>query len=236
METFAPLALEHEALWEGIARALRQAIVLGEIGPGARLEEPDLARRFGVSRLPVREAISQLSREGLVLVEPRRGASVVSIGVDDIHDLFDFRLQLETYAVRRAVDRISPEDIMRLETLVEEMAEAVRSGQLNRFAAPDLKFHGYIVTLAGNRWLTSAWEPISGLIETMLSITDTTYRDMPASIQGHRTLVRSLADKDIGSAELGLQYHLANAERVLSQVMMVSSAKTSQTAGAESRR
>src|SRR5579884_2528151 len=91
------------ALWERVVAALRRAIVIGELQPESHLKEPVLAQRFGVSRLPVREAIAQLDREGLVRIEPRRGAFVIGVTEQDIDDIYECRLALETVAVRRAV-------------------------------------------------------------------------------------------------------------------------------------
>src|SRR5579871_6458237 len=93
--------VQTEALWAHVAAALRRSIVLGDLEQGSHLKEPLLAQRFGVSRLPIREAITQLEREGLVRVEPRRGAFVVGITEQGIKDIYDCRLLLETFALRR---------------------------------------------------------------------------------------------------------------------------------------
>src|SRR5438046_922384 len=94
------------ALWERVLAGIRRAIVLGDLAPGTHLKEPLLAQRFGVSRLPVREAIARLEREGLVRVEPRRGAFVVGITDHGVADIYECRLLLESYAIRRAAERI----------------------------------------------------------------------------------------------------------------------------------
>ncbi len=79
--------IQPEALWQRVVYAMRRAIVIGELEPGTHLKEPALAQHFGVSRLPVREAIAQLEREGLVRSEPRRGAFVVGVTEQAISDI-----------------------------------------------------------------------------------------------------------------------------------------------------
>src|SRR5437588_11613580 len=113
-----------EALWQRVAQALRQAIVLGHLEQGVHLKEPALAQRFGVSRLPVREAIAQLEREGLVRIEPRRGAFVIGVTEEDISDIYACRLMLETEAVRRAARRVTPDALAELEKHVDQMRAA----------------------------------------------------------------------------------------------------------------
>src|SRR6185312_14590413 len=103
--------VQSEALWERVVAALRRAIIVGELEPGSHLKEPVLAARFGVSRLPIREAIAQLDHEGLVRIEPRRGAFVIGLTEHDISDIYECRLMLELAAVRRAAPRIDADGI-----------------------------------------------------------------------------------------------------------------------------
>src|SRR5438874_13166497 len=100
VDTFDPGLAPRQALWESIVAALRRAIILGELQPGLHLEEPALAEKFGVSRIPVREALTRLAHEGLVRLEPRRGAFVGGVTSDDVHDLFELRRLVEIYAIR----------------------------------------------------------------------------------------------------------------------------------------
>src|SRR5262245_57182824 len=175
---------------------MRRAIVLGELPAGLHLEEPALARKFGVSRIPVREAIVRLEHEGLVRVEPRRGAFVVGMAEADVEDLYDFRLLIEGQAIRRAAARVDEVGLARLHALVDQMAEAVARGQTQYMVEPDLDFHREVVAQSSNRQLRAAWERIAGPVATMLGITDTTYREPDRAVDGHRELVAALADRD----------------------------------------
>ena len=219
LENFDPDVAPRRALWETIVDPMRRAILLGELPPGLHLEEPALARKFGVSRIPVREAIVRLEHEGLVRVEPRRGAFIVGMTEDDVADLYRFRLLIETAAIRRAAEQIDAVGVARLRELVDRMAEAVAREQTQHMVEPDVEFHRAIVGHASSRQLDAAWERIAGLVATILGITDTTYRDPADAIAGHRELVAALADSDPDAAEGSLRRHLQNGEQVMREAM-----------------
>lgn len=207
--------VQSEALWERVAAALRRSIVVGELGPGTHLKEPALAQRFGVSRLPIREAIARLEREALVRIEPRRGAFVVGITPQDISDLYECRLMLESHAVRRVAARIDATGVASLRALVARMETAVSLGQVQIMAGADMAFHRLVLTLSGNRALLSAWEPLAPLIATILMIANSTYSDLPRSVAGHRTITDALEQGNAATAEALLHEHLGNGEQVM---------------------
>ena len=213
--------VQPEALWERVVTALRRAIVIGELPPGAHLKEPLLAQRFGVSRLPVREAIAQLDREGLVRIEPRRGAFVIGVTEQDVSDIYECRLMLETAAVRRAARRVTPEALAELEDFVRQMRAATAAGQPQQVAAADMGFHRQIVALSGNRALASAWEPVAPLIETILGISDTTIAsaELPVAVDRHLEIIGALERCDAAEAERLLQDHLLGGERLVHEAI-----------------
>ncbi len=219
MDRFEPEPAPRQALWESIVANLRRAIILGELPPELHLEEPTLAEKFGVSRIPIREALSRLAHEGLVRIEPRRGAFVIGVTEDDIHDIYELRQLLEQHAIRQAASRAIPADLERLRVFADQMAEAVERGEVHRVAEPDVNFHRQIVVLSGNQRLLAAWEPIGGLVATMLSITDTTYRDMPRSVASHYRMIDQIRSHDVDAAEQEIVQHLENGENVMRQAM-----------------
>ncbi len=203
-----------QALWERVAATLRRAIVLGEFAPGDRLKEPSLAKQFGVSRLPIREAITQLEREGLVRSEPRRGAYAVGVTQQDIADIYECRLTLETLAIQRAAMRVTPDEAADLYRDIAEMEDGVSTGRVGAFAAADMEFHRALIVLSGNRALRSAWEPLAPLIETTLDIADTSVEDIFKAIAGHRPIVEALERHDPATAKALLYDHLAGGEGI----------------------
>ncbi|MST33366.1 GntR family transcriptional regulator, partial [Acidimicrobiaceae bacterium USS-CC1] len=105
--------------------ALRDGIARGEHAAGSRLREEDLAATLGLSRTPVREALRRLQAEGLVEVEPRRGALVATWSADELDEIFELRALVEGYGARRAAARVADAQVGLLEELCEGMEEAV---------------------------------------------------------------------------------------------------------------
>ena len=105
---------EYLPLRDVVFNTLRQAILRGELKPGERLMEIQLAQRLGVSRTPVREAIRKLELEGLVLMIPRKGAEVAEITIKDLEDVLQVRAALEELAVRDACEKITEEQLKEL--------------------------------------------------------------------------------------------------------------------------
>jgi DNA-binding GntR family transcriptional regulator len=199
---------------------MRRAIVIGELEPGAHLKEPALAEMFGVSRLPVREAIAQLAREGLVRVEPRRGAYVVGVTEQDIHDIYECRVVLETYAVERTAPRIDEQGVAALGALIAQMEAAMATGKVQAVAAADMAFHRLIISLSGNRALAQAWEPLAPLIETALSISEEVVPDLPLAVSGHHGIVAALARHDgPAAADVLRRDHLPGGEKLVHEAI-----------------
>lgn len=203
------------ALWQQVVESMRRAIVVGELAPGAHLREPLLADMFGVSRLPIREAIAQLEREGLVRIEPRRGAYVIGVTEQDIHDIYECRLVLEVYAIERTAERIDEEGVASLNALIAEMDVAMAAGQVQAVAACDMAFHRLIIGLSGSRALLNAWAPLAPLIETALSIAEATVADLPEAVHGHDRIVAALARHDAAAAVEVLRDHLPSGEKLV---------------------
>ena len=107
-----------------VLATMRDAILTGELPPGAKLRQEKLAERFGTSRIPVREALRALEYEGLVRSAPYRGFTVTELDADDIEEVYDLRILLEAHAVRLAVPLITDDDLRMLEGLYRAMIEA----------------------------------------------------------------------------------------------------------------
>jgi len=103
---------------------LRRRILSGQLAPGTPLRQEALAEELGVSRIPLREAIRLLSSEGLVDLQPHRGAYVVPLSVDEVKEFFDLRAQLEPWLLRQAVPHLTEADFKQAESLVDDMDNA----------------------------------------------------------------------------------------------------------------
>ena len=135
---------EYLPLRDVVFNTLRQAILRGELKPGERLMEIQLANKLGVSRTPIREAIRKLELEGLVLMIPRKGAEVAEITEKSLRDVLEVRRALEELAVELVCEKITEEQIQDLKDAAEEFKESLESGDITRIAEADVKFHDVI--------------------------------------------------------------------------------------------
>ncbi|TXS04965.1 GntR family transcriptional regulator [Streptomyces sp. col6] len=167
----AGLPGSHVARTEELIRA---GIHSGAYLPGTRLRERELAEALGVSRVPVREALVRLATEGLVVLEPRRGARVRRLTLRDVDELFDLRLSLEVFAARRAAEIVADggcHDVLR--KVLDEAGAATARGDTAGIAAANTAFHAELIIMTGNRLLQSSLQPSLGLMHWLFRLTGT---------------------------------------------------------------
>jgi len=180
---------------------LEEAILEGDLKPGERLRAEALAQRFGTSRTPIREALLQLEAQGLVDVEPNRGAVVRSFDRDDLFDLYQLRALLEPRAAALATPRISEQDIEALHALCE--AE-------DHMAANEA-FHRIILEAAGSPRLLDAMRAATGIPRTFRSVFWHDERQREESLMCHRRLVAAFNARDADLAEAVMRMHILGA-------------------------
>ena len=144
---------EYLPLRDVVFNTLRQAILRGELKPGERLMEIQLANKLGVSRTPIREAIRKLELEGLVLMIPRKGAEVAEITEKNMRDVLEVRKALEELAVQLACDKITKEEIEEMKKAAEEFKMILKSKDITEIAEADVRFHDIIYMATDNQKL-----------------------------------------------------------------------------------
>jgi DNA-binding GntR family transcriptional regulator len=144
---------KHKTLREQIVFSLRESIIRGELKPGTKLTEPELATRLGISRTPIRESFRQLESEGFLTVIPRKGAVVSNITRKDIEDFFELKSLLEGYAARVAAEKMTEKDVDKLIQINKELADCAENNNYERFFTKNEEFHNYFLTLCGNEKL-----------------------------------------------------------------------------------
>jgi DNA-binding GntR family transcriptional regulator len=189
---------------------LEEAILEGELKPGERLRAEALAQRYGTSRTPIREALVQLEGQGLVEIEPNRGAVVRTFDRDDVRDLYEVRALLEPAAAARAAQRISADDLDRLEALC---ADASVDEQIVGNEA----FHRIIVEAAGSPRLEVAMRAASGIPRAFRSLFWHDDRQRAESVLCHRRLVSALRAGDSQLAEAVMRMHILGAVAFLEE-------------------
>lgn len=144
---------EYLPLRDVVFNTLRQAILRGELKPGERLMEIQLANKLGVSRTPIREAIRKLELEGLVLMIPRKGAEVAEITEKSLRDVLEVRRALEELAVELVCEKITDEQIQDLKDAAEDFKASLKERDITRIAEADVKFHDVIYIATDNQKL-----------------------------------------------------------------------------------
>lgn len=152
--------MDVRTLKEQVVKLLREAIFSGRIKPGQRLNESELSRDLGLSRIPVREALQKLQEQGLVVDVPRRGKFVINLSEEEIQKINSLRIILEGEALRLCRGKITPEGIRDLKKLVGKM-EKFREAPEVEASALDIEFHRTIWTHSGNEFLAKTLEGIT---------------------------------------------------------------------------
>ncbi|MGQ4385958.1 GntR family transcriptional regulator [Streptomyces sp. SAS_270] len=195
MTKIDPPDLEREplgAVRERVLATLRQEIIGGRLHPGDRLVERELADRFGVSRVPVREAIRALVAEGFVLFETPRRTVVRRLTPTDVAELFELREALEVYAAGLAASRATPQALAELAELLDDAAVATDAKDAEQITDINTRFHDRILAMAGNSLLISVMEPVDGRLRWLTRQNE----EWPQLLTEHRELYESIASGD----------------------------------------
>lgn len=142
---------QRQTLRERVRDALRAAIISGELEPGVVYSAPTLGARFGVSPTPVREAMLDLAKEGLVVAQPNKGFRITEVSDQDLDNLAAVRLLIEPPTVRACVPVIPEEDFPTLRALAQAIVDAVERGDLVGYVGADHVFHLTLLGYSGNR-------------------------------------------------------------------------------------
>ncbi|MDX2541229.1 GntR family transcriptional regulator [Streptomyces sp. WI04-05B] len=192
------------AVRERVLAALREEIIAGRLGPGDRLVERELAERFGVSRVPVREAIRALVAEGFVFFETPRRTVVRRLTRTDVAELFELREALEVYASGLAATRATPVDLAELAELLDRAAAATAADDAETITDVNTRFHDRILATAGNSLLISVMEPVDGRLRWLTRRNE----EWPHLLAEHRELYDAIASGDPARARAHALTHV----------------------------
>ena len=200
---------------------LRAAIIGGEYAPGERLRAEALAARFGTSRTPVREALMLLEGDGLVEIEPRRGAVVRSFDPADLVDLYEVRALLEARAAGLAAARIAPADLALLEATCERVEGLTGNGArtIDTLIATNEDFHRILIEAAGSPRLSAALRTVAGSPRPFKTVFGNDASARARSLAAHREIIAGLRAGSSDRAESAMRLHVLNARDFLTEVM-----------------
>ncbi|MEZ5209685.1 MULTISPECIES: GntR family transcriptional regulator [unclassified Gordonia (in: high G+C Gram-positive bacteria)] len=204
LRQFATLSLR-----EQVTRALRAAIVSGELAPGEVYSAPALGERFGVSATPVREAMLDLVRENLVTTVPNKGYRVTEVGEAELDDITELRMLIEPVLTAQAALAIPDEDFPELRALADAIVENAAAGDLVAYTEADRAFHLRILGYAGNERAVAVISELrantrlfglAGLAES---------GQLTESAREHYAIVDALAAHDPAAVEVLLREHIS---------------------------
>jgi len=203
------------SLRERVTNDIRDAILKGELKSGSRLKEADIADQMGVSRGPVREAIRQLEREGLLITYPYRETVVADIEVDEVKDiLIPIRLHLERFVIKRYIEEMDTSFFEQLQQIIDRMSDCLEQNQVNQLIELDVQFHEMIINKATERTVLMTWTSI--LNQTRLHfIKNGHYYTNNRIVTDHQLLLDKLITKDLDAILLELQRHLEGEQSFL---------------------
>ena len=212
---------EYLPLRDVVFNTLRQAILTGEMEPGERLMEIQLANKLGVSRTPIREAIRKLELEGLVIMIPRKGAEVAHITVKDMRDVLEERSALEELAATLACKNVTAEHIEELKTANRVFEAAIVSKDVVAIVNADVAFHNIIYSMTDNQRLIQL---INSLSEQMYRYRLEYVKDARTHsilISEHNDIIKQLSDKDVEKAKVIVRQHVNNQEKGIIRLLNI---------------
>lgn len=212
----APIKLDsYQPLREVVCETLREAIRTGVLKPGERLMEIQLADELGVSRTPVREAIRKLELEGYVIMMPRRGTYVANLSIRDVNEVFEIRTSLDSLASGLAAERITDEELERLERLLVSIGDGIEKNNMDQIVEADTQFHDLLYQASRNARLVGI---IYNLREqlTRFRTTSMAYPGrLKETLEEHSRIVEAIAQGNVELAQKAAEDHMEKSEHTL---------------------
>jgi DNA-binding GntR family transcriptional regulator len=198
----------HRPLREMVYEELKTQILTGKIVPGTRLMEIELADNMGVSRTPIREAIRKLEKEGLVVIEPRRGAYASQISTEDMIAILEVRQDLEGLAAYFAATRINSGELENLRNAFESYNQAVKEGITRDMIKYDTKFHRMIVDASHNKILVQMIEQLQELVLRFRYVYYDDFRRFEKMPKEHSDIIDAIIRGDGEAARAAADVHI----------------------------
>ena len=206
-------SVENLTLWQRVYDQLRVGILEGELEPGTELAEVALSEQLGVSRGPIREAISRLAAEGLVSVRPRRGAVVRSLSKEEFLELYQVREALERMAVQLAVPRLTDTELKELAALNEVMNASAAHDDIGGFFAANVAFHTRLLEASGNGTLQEVYRQLLGQLGRYRLRSLTLRGNLQRSVSEHAAILRAAKRGDADRAAQLMAEHIRVPQR-----------------------
>ncbi|MFC7397354.1 GntR family transcriptional regulator [Chelatococcus sp. GCM10030263] len=191
---------------------LRRQIINGQLPEGTPLRQEKLAADLGVSRVPLREAIRQLEAEGLVVSEMHKGTVVSSLSLEEIEELFDIRIRLETWLFEVAIPRLTDADFDLAEAVIDE---AMRVGSVENWGELNWRFHEVLYRPSGNKIALRLLKTVHDNANRYVNLQIAVAKDVEIELSDHQTLLAYARLRDVRRGVDMLRGHIQRVSRNL---------------------
>lgn len=198
-----------------VQSVLQEAILSGALAPGERLLVDEVAAHFGVSKIPVREALKALETDGWVQSQPRRGTYVRPLSREELRETFEMRRLLEPYSARLAATRRSDQQLAVLKDLLVKSAAALKAGNVVELSATNSRFHSVMADAAGNRMLSDSIAKLELQLRRYFVSVD--WRQRRESMAQHKAIFEAIRDRQVDQAEELTRAHIDHTESLAAE-------------------
>lgn len=191
---------------------LKDKIINGEIKTGERLYEKEIAESMGVSRSPVRESLNELIGEGLLHNIPNKGVFVKRMDKKDIYDIYEYRMIMEKYAIKKAIKNLSNDDIIVLNSIYNELQKRHEEDDKIGYHKVDIELHDTIFIISRNEIMYKSIRSISDSLQPLRTIALNNAEGFKRSLNDHQGIIKGILERDFNKAWGYDKSHLINAQ------------------------
>jgi len=203
--------VKHPSLVDRVVEHVYRRIIAGELSPGQRLTEEQIAAESGVSRTPVREAVRRLAELGVVVIHPRARLEVASPEDGEIHEIAELREELEAMSLRLALPNMTDEDLAQLEAACDACRRHAEAGERLETFRADSEFHLALAALADNRYLHEALRRLDVKVQLCRAFACVEMDKIRRDVAGHGRILLALRRRDLAAAETAMRKHIRKA-------------------------
>lgn len=210
IEAIAPSTIERRSLHLELVDRMRPLIVESQLVPGSKVPEKALCEQFSVSRTPMREALKVLAAEGLVRLEPNRGAWVTEVTIEEVNEVFPILTVLEALSGELACAQISDVEVKHVRDLHEQMLESYRARDLASYFRANQEIHHAILLAARNETLTNSCQALSARMQRARYVANMSENRWAAAVTEHEEIIAALEARDGSQLSAVLVQHMKN--------------------------
>lgn len=207
------------SLSDEVSNTIKERILKGEYHIGEKLKENQIAYELKVSRTPIREALKQLEKEGLIESIPNRGSFVLGLTKRDIEDIYAVRASVEVLAADWAVNRITEEELAGLREVFDLMEFYSEKENSDKVLELNKEFHQIIYHASGSRFLSQLLKSYQEYVEETRKATVYCNKNLPVILEEHRTILKAICARNAQLARERLAAHLSNSKKRAEEIL-----------------